>query len=65
MTWVLALVSLAGNYLNANKRRSGFYIWIACNIGWLTYDIINQIYGRAFLDIVQTAFCVMGLIRWK
>ena len=65
MTWFLAVISLAGNYLNSTKRISGFYIWIGCNIGWLIYDISNGIYARAILDIVQTAFCVLGIIKWR
>lgn len=65
MTWLLAVISLAGNYLNSTKRISGFYIWIACNTGWLIYDIANGIYARAILDIVQTAFCVLGIIKWQ
>ena len=65
MTWVLAIVSLFGNFLNSTKRVSGFYVWIACNIGWLVFDIVSGIYARAILDIVQTAFCVFGIIYWR
>lgn len=65
MTWILTAISLAGNYLNSTKHRSGFWIWIICNTGWLIYDIYNGIYARAVLDIVQTAFCILGLIKWK
>lgn len=65
MTWLLTIISLAGNFLNSTKRISGFYIWIVCNLGWLIYDIINGIYSRAVLDIVQTGFCILGIYEWR
>lgn len=64
MTWIAAIISLVGNYLNSTKRVSGFYIWIGCNLWWLAYDIANGIYARAVLDVVQTAFCIFGIIKW-
>lgn len=65
MTWLLTIISLVGNFLNSTKRISGFYIWIGCNTGWLIYDIINGVYARAALDIVQTCFCILGIYEWR
>lgn len=65
MTWVLTFASLFGNFLNSMKIRSCFYIWIICNIGWLTIDINMKSYSRAFLDTIQIIFCILGLFKWE
>lgn len=65
LTWILTTISLVGNFLNCKKMRSGFMLWLVCNTGWLAYDLYNGIYARANLDIVQSAFCIYGLIEWK
>lgn len=64
MTWILAIISLAGNVLNSNKIVYGFHVWIICNVGWLIYDISNSIYARACLDLIQTALCLYGIRTW-
>jgi nicotinamide riboside transporter PnuC len=64
MTWLFTAISLLGNYLNCRKLRCGFLVWIVCNICWLAYDIMNGIYSRAVLDIVQTGFSIYGYIEW-
>ena len=63
--WLVTALSLYGNVLNIKKKRSGFVVWVIANVLWLTYDIITGLYSRATLDIVQTAFCVWGIIEWK
>ena len=65
LTWILTTFSLLGSYLNARKVRACFTVWIACNTGWMLFDIYNGVYSRAVLDIVQTAFCVYGLYEWR
>jgi len=64
VTWILSILSIVGTWLNARKLRCCFYLWIGCNMGWLVWDIVNTLYSRALLDIVQTVFCVYGIIRW-
>ena len=39
-------------------------VWLVCNTGWFIYDVVNEIYSRAFLDAVQSAFCIYGYINW-
>ena len=65
ITWVLSIVSIIGTWLNAKKLRCCFIIWIACNTGWFIWDIYNNVYSRAALDMVQTAFCILGLYEWR
>lgn len=63
--WLVTALSLYGNVLNVKKKVSGFVVWVIANGLWLTYDIVTGLYSRAALDIVQTAFCVWGIIEWK
>lgn len=65
VTWILTAISIAGTWLNAKKLRCCFYIWLACNGGWLAWDIVNMIYARALLDIIQSVFCIYGLFKWR
>jgi len=65
MTWLLTTACLLGSWLNARKMKSCFLVWIACNIGWLSFDIHYQNYARAALDIAQTAISVYGYTTWN
>ncbi len=64
MTWVLTGISLCGNVLNCMQKRSGFILWIACNLGWMAFDIKTGVWARVALDAVQTALCVYGFYNW-
>lgn len=65
LMWLVTALSLYGNVLNVKKKRSGFVVWVIANALWLIYDIWTGLYSRAALDIVQTAFCVWGIVEWK
>ena len=65
LMWIVTALSLLGNALNIKKKRSGFMVWVIANVLWLTYDLTTGLYSRAALDIVQTAFCIWGIIEWK
>lgn len=64
MMWALAIISLLGNLLNSLRIRACFLIWIACNIGWMMYDLRSGTYSRALLDFVQIGFSVFGFYKW-
>lgn len=65
ITWLLAFVSLSGNIFNVKKKVTCFYIWGIGEIFWLILDILNGVYGRAFLDLVQLGMAVWGIIEWN
>ena len=65
MTWLLTAACLLGSWLNARKLKSCFLIWIACNAGWLAFDIYNKNFARAALDIAQAAISVYGYVTWN
>ena len=61
----LTAISLFGNYLNCRKKRFCFLLWIVCNIGWASIDVLSGAYSRAVLDVVQIAFSVYGYREWS
>lgn len=63
--WLVTILSLTGNALNVKKKVSGFYVWVVSNLLWLAYDISTGLYSRAALGLVQTGFCIWGIIEWK
>lgn len=63
--WFLTAISLFGNFLNCNRKRECFILWICCNIGWMIIDIIHGTHSRAVLDVVQTAFAFYGYRTWS
>ncbi|BED92963.1 MAG: nicotinamide mononucleotide transporter [Candidatus Paraimprobicoccus trichonymphae] len=65
ITWFLTIISLVGTVFNVNKNIACFYIWFFGDIFWLSLDIYNKTYGRAFLDLVQLAMAIWGIISWK
>lgn len=65
MTWLLAIISLAGSILNSRKLIASFYVWILCNVGWGIYDALTGNYARVALDALQTFFCVYGIRNWR
>lgn len=62
---ILTAISLFGNYLNCKKYKVCFLLWIGCNIGWATIDIMAGAYSRALLDIVQIGFSIYGYKKWS
>jgi len=64
MTWLLTIACLVGSWFNARKRKCCFLIWVACNIGWLIFDIGSGNYARAALDIAQAAISIYGYVTW-
>lgn len=65
VTWILTAVSLTGSFLNVKKKVACFYLWAIGEILWLTLDILNSTYGRAFLDLTQLAFALWGIKEWS
>ncbi|MGB9712336.1 MAG: nicotinamide mononucleotide transporter [Dissulfurimicrobium sp.] len=64
ITWGLASLSILGAVLNIKKRRSGFAVYTAANIGWVFVDLYYGIYAQAVLFLVFTALSTWGWIEW-
>ena len=63
--WITAIVCLTGTILNVKKIKFCFWLWLIGNVLWLCIDIYNGLWSRAFLDVVQGALALWGLIEWK
>ncbi len=64
-TWVLAILSLAGVWLNIKKDKKCFYLWIIANFGWIAIDIKADLYAQAALFGVYTVLSVYGIYAWS
>ncbi len=65
LTWVISAVALAGTILNAEKIRTGFWLWLGSNMFWTVYDFSIGAYAQGALFAVYTLLAVRGLIVWK
>ncbi len=65
ISWALAASAVTGAILNARKDIKGFYVWIAGNIGWVTYNIYIGEYALAALFVVYTGVSIYGIRQWK
>ena len=63
--WIVTAVCLGGTVLNVKKVRWCFHLWALGNIAWLAIDIGNGLYSRAFLDLVQLALAIWGMLEWR
>ena len=64
MGWIATVLSIIGAILNAQKKTSGFYIWIIANILWVIYDLILQNYPQAVLFTVYAGISTYGIVVW-
>lgn len=63
-SWILAFVSLTGNFFVNKKNVLGQWIWAVSNVGWVTYNISIGSYAQAFLFSAYLGMCVWGIITW-
>lgn len=65
LTWALTAMSITGVILNVKKNRMCFVIWVIANMGWITINILHEIYAQAFLFVIYTGLSVWGWIEWS
>lgn len=65
LSWVLAGISLIGNYFVIKKNVLGQWIWMVGNIGWIGMDLWKGLEAQAFLFAVYTGMCIWGIILWS
>ena len=58
------VLCLLGTVLNVKKMVACFYLWTVGNILWLTFDLMQGLYSRAVLDIVQLILALWGIKCW-
>ena len=64
-TWLLAIVSLVGTYLNIQKQKMCFVIWGFTNALWVLYDTSIGAYAQAALMLSYFVLAVHGFYEWR
>lgn len=62
--WLITALSIIGAVLNAQKKLSGFYVWLVSNAGWVAYDLYIKNYPQAALFMVYFGISIYGIIIW-
>lgn len=63
-SWILVILSLAGNIFVIKKNVVGQWLWAISNLGWIAFDISLGAYSQACLFTVYFGMCVWGIIVW-
>lgn len=64
LSWVLVLISLAGNAFVIKRNVIGQWLWTVGNTGWILYDLSMGAYSQAFLFSAYLAMSIWGVIEW-
>jgi hypothetical protein len=64
-TWLLAVVSLVGTYLNIKKQKACFVIWRFTNALRVLYDFSIGAYAQAALMLCYFVLAVHGFYEWR
>lgn len=65
MTWVIALVALAGVWLNIKKDSRCFILWTFTNGFWCVYDYHIGATAQSVLFFVYFVLALYGLYEWR
>lgn len=63
--WLLTALSLAGTWLNIQKKLGGWLIWSVANTGWVISFSLKQLWAEATLFFIYLILSIYGYIRWK
>lgn len=61
---LLMIVSLAGVWLNIQKRREGFLIWSFTNALWAYIDFKAGLMAQGTLFLVYLILSILGWFKW-
>lgn len=64
-SWILAFVSLTGNFFVNKKNVLGQWLWAVANVGWVAYNISIGSYAQVFLFGAYLGMCIWGIITWS
>lgn len=62
--WAATALSIIGAILNAQKKISGFYVWLVANAIWVGYDLYLKNYPQAVLFAVYFGISSYGVWVW-
>ncbi len=63
--WAVAGASLIGVWLNIEKNKIGFLIWIGTNIAWAVIDFSVGLTAQGVLFVVYAGLAVRGYVVWR
>ena len=63
--WVATSIALVGTVLNCRKNKACFWFWLVTNAMWACWDVMNAVYARALLDMVQFCLAIYGIYEWN
>lgn len=64
-TWIIAIISITGSFLNVRKSVISFYLWALTEVMCFVIDFKNKQFGRAFLDTFSFFMNVYGIVTWS
>lgn len=65
LSWILVVLSLAGNVFVVKKSVIGQWMWAISNLGWIVFNLSIGAYSAAFLFAVYFVMCIWGIIAWS
>lgn len=65
ITWLITIIALIGSYLNSNRNKKGFYLWIITNTFWCILDYKTGLKAQSFLYLCYIIIALKGLITWS
>jgi nicotinamide mononucleotide transporter len=65
MTWLVAIASLLGTWLNVRRHVGCFWIWSATNAVWSTTCFRHGLSAQGWLHLVYLGLAIWGIRRWS
>lgn len=64
-TGLLTIAALFGVFLNINKDKRCFIVWLFTNATWAVIDFYKGIPMQGLLFTVYTGLAIAGLLAWS
>ena len=65
MTWIIALVALAGTVLNICRKWQGFMFWLVSTSYWCLRNYNNGEYAQSFVFAIFFLLALYGIYEWR
>ena len=65
MTWMVAVASLIGTWLNVRGHVACFWIWSGTNVIWATTCFTHDLPAQGCLHLIYLVLAVWGIGRWS
>lgn len=63
--WILTILSIFGNCLNIQKKKSSWLVWSAANVGWIISFTVRKMPAEATLFVAYLGLSVYGYYHWR